>query len=226
VNKFKYALLKPVWLPSLLVRTFTFIGATLLLLTLNCSSPVTHIVESDDPYNTQTFKKVCAAWSREDRIHRGLEVELIVSATFKSEEFRRAYADEYARAYMLTPEAKKQFLEAQLMAATHGHDFLMASFVPERNWDDFGKASSMWRLYLVNDQNERVVPVEVRKVKRKDAVIPHFFPYITPWKSTYTIRFPYNIPATNLPIIKDTTKSVRLVITSVLGAAEMEWKLE
>ena len=197
----------------------------MLLFTLNCTR-VTQIVESDDPYHTKAFKKVCNTWSREDRIHRGLEVELIVSATFKSEEFRRAYADEYARAYMLTPEAKKQFLEAQLMGAAHGHDFLMASFVPEKDWDDFGKAGSMWKLYLVNDLNDRVVPVEVRKVKRKDAVIPHFFPYITPWKSTYTIRFPYNIPATNLPIIKDTTKSVRLVITSVLGTAEMEWKLE
>ena len=225
MNKFKYALLKPVWLQSLLVRTFALIGATLLLLTLSCT-PVTQIVESDAPYHTQAFKKVSAAWSREDRIHRGLEVELIVSATFKSEAFRRAYADEYARAYMLTAEAKKQFLEAQLMAATHGHDFLMACFVPERNWDNFAKASSMWKLYLVNDQNERVVPVEVRKVKRKDAVVPHFFPHITPWKSTYTIRFPYNIPATNQPIIKDTTKSVRLVITSVLGTAEMEWRLE
>lgn len=225
MNKFKFPLLKPVWLPSPWVRSFTFLGATLLLFTLNCTR-VTQIVESDDPYHTQAFKKVCAAWSREDRIHRGLEVELIVSATFKSKEFRRAYANEYAKAYMLTAEAKKQFLEAQLKAVTHGHDFLMASFVPDKNWDDFGKAGSMWKLYLVNDQNERVVPVEVRKVKRKDAVTPHFFPYITPWKSTYTIRFPYNIPASNLPIIKDTTKSVRLVITSVLGTAEMEWRLE
>jgi hypothetical protein len=225
VNKSKYAFLKPVWIPPVWVRTFTFFLATLLLFALNCTR-VTQIVESDDPYHTETFKKASGAWSREARIHRGLGVELIVSATFKSEQFRRAYADEYARAYMLTPEKKEQFLEAQLVAATHGHEFLMASFVPERKWNDFDKGNSMWKLYLVNDQNERVVPVEVRKVKQNDAVTPHFFPHITPWKSTYTVRFPRNIPASNQPIIKDATKGVKLVITSVLGTAEMDWKLE
>ena len=207
------------------IRIFTFFLATLLLCAVNCTR-VTHIVESDDPYHTETFKKVSDAWSREARIHRGLEVELIVSATFKSEQFRRAYADEYAEAYMLTPALKKDFLEGQLVAATRGHEFLIACFVPERHWDDFERGNSMWKLYLVNDQNERVAPVEVRRVKQKDAVTPHFFPHITPWKSTYTVRFPRNIPASNQPVIKDTTKGVKLVITSVLGTAEMEWKLE
>lgn len=83
----------------------------------------------------------------------------------------------------------------------------------------------MWKLYLVNDQHERVVPVEVRKLKRQDAVTPHFFPYITPWKSIYTVRFPYKMPATNQPIIKDNTKEIKLVITGVLGTAEMGWEL-
>ncbi len=169
---------------------------------------------------------MCDEWSREARIHRGLEVELIVSATFKSEEFRRAYADEYAKAHRLTPERKKRFVEDQVEAATHGHEFLIASFVPDEKWDDFGKAKSMWKLYLVNDQNERVVPIEVRRARLKDAVTPHFFPYVTPWKSVYKVRFPYNVPTTDQPFIQENTKGIKLVITSVLGTAEMGWKLQ
>jgi len=206
------------------LRTFIFLAAVLLLITLNCAR-ITRFLDSVDPYYTATYKKVCNKWSREARIHRGLEVELIVSATFKSNEFRRAYTDEYAKAYKLTSEEKKRFLENQLKAATRGHEFLMASFVPEKRWDDFNKSNSMWKLYLVNDQNERVTPVEVRKVKRLNAVKPHFFPYITPWKSIYLVRFPHNILTTNQPVINNDTKYIKLVIASVLGTAEMGWKL-
>ncbi|UCD86653.1 MAG: hypothetical protein JSV01_02425 [Desulfobacterales bacterium] len=209
---------------SVRVRTLIFFSATLLF-TGNCAQ-ISRFVGSAVSYHTETYKTVCDEWSREARIHRGLEVELIVSATFKSEEFRRAYAEEYAKAYRLTPEKKKQFVDDQLEAATRGHEFLMAAFVPEEKWDDFDQPNSVWKLYLVNDQNERVEPVEVRSVRRQDAVTPHFFPYVTPWKSVYKVRFPYNIPTTDQPIIEENTKEIKLVITSLLGTAELGWKLE
>ena len=206
-----------------LYRSLIFFLATLLL-AVNCKR-VDRFLESTSPYHTETYKEICNEWSREARIHRGLEVELIVSATFKSEEFRRAYAAEYAEAYRLTPGEKKRFVEDQLKTGIHGHEFMMASFVPEKKWDDFDKLKSVWKLYLVNDQQERVVPIEVRKVKRQDAVIPHFFPYVTPWKSIYTVRFPCKVPATNQPIIKNSTNAIKLVITGVHGTAEMGWDL-
>jgi hypothetical protein len=153
-------------------------------------------------------------------------VELIVSATYKSVEFRRAYAQEYAHAYKLTTKEEERFVADQLKAATLEHEFLMASFVPDKKWDDFDKANSMWKIYLVNDNDERVVPVEVKKVKDKTAVTAHFFPYVTPWKSAYTVRFPNNMPATNQAIVKGHTKTIKLVIAGVLGTAEMGWNLE
>ena len=120
----------------------------------------------------------------------------------------------------------KRFAEDQGRAAGISHEFLVASFVPEKKWDDFHRAKSMWKLYLVNDENERVVPVEVRKVKQKDAVQPHFFPYITPWTSVYVVRFPHERPESKQRVVKDHTRTIRLVITSVLGTAEMAWKLQ
>ena len=90
----------------------------------------------------------------------------------------------------------------------------------------------MWKLYLENDIEDRVVPVEIRQVKRqgevrrRDSVKSHFLPYDTPWKSVYTIRFPYNVPGTTRPFVSDDTKSFKLIITSVVGTAQMEWKLK
>ena len=117
-------------------------------------------------------------------------------------------------------------MDDQLTAAASGHEFIVASFVPDKKWDDFDKAQSTWRLYLINDNNERVAPVQVRRVKKKDAVTSHFFPYVTPWKSIYTVRFPCIISETNEAIIKGGTRDVRLVIAGVLGTAEMRWKFE
>jgi hypothetical protein len=201
------------------------LGATLFLLVGGCAQ-VGRLVKSTDPYHTGTYKKVCDKWTREARIHRGLEVELIVSATFKSADFRRAYAEEYAEAYKLTAEERRRLIEEQCETAGLTHDFVVASFVPEKEWDDFDKAGSMWKLYLANDQDERVIPVEVRRLKRRDALNPHFFPYVTPWKSVYQVSFPPEAPENKEHIIKGTTKAITLVITSVLGTAEMTWALE
>lgn len=205
--------------------------AAALLFTGACAE-VTDIVKSPTPFFTKAYKPVCEAWSRDARIYRGLEVELIATATYKSEEYRRAYTDEYAEAYQLTDEQKEDLLRDQLDSLTRGYEFIMASFVSLEQWDDFHRADSMWKIYFENDQGDRVVPVEIRqfkrqgKVRRRDSVKSHFLPYDTPWKSVYTIRFPHNVPGTNRPVVSDETKSFKLIITSVLGTAEMEWKLK
>ncbi len=199
--------------------------SALLLFATNCSR-IKNFVESSDPYHTATYKDVCNEWSREARIHRGLEVELIVSATYKSKAFRLAYAGEHAAAYRLREDEKRKLLEDQLDAAARNHEFLMAAFVPEKKWDEFDKADSMWKLYLVNDNNDRVLPIEVRKVEGQQAVTSHFFSYVTPWKSVYAVRFPYRIPGSGEPIIGEHTKQIKFVVTSVLGTGEMAWNLE
>ncbi|KPK20973.1 MAG: hypothetical protein AMK69_22810 [Nitrospira bacterium SG8_3] len=209
-----------------LARVRMFIFCAVLLLFLGNCTRVTRFVESADPYHTESYKRVCDQWSQEARIHHGFEVQLIVSATFESADFRQAYADEYAAAYQLTAEEKRRFVEDQMKASHLGHEFLLATFVPEKRWDDFDKVDSMWKLFLVNDEGQRVVPVEVRDVKEQNAVMSHFFPYITPWKSVYLVRFPCNMATSSRPIIGDDTKEIGLIITSVLGTAEIHWSLE
>lgn len=208
-----------------------FVLGTALLFVGGCSK-VTHIAKPAAPFFTKAYEPVCKAWSRDARIYRAFSAELIATATYKSEEYRRAYTDEYAEAYKLTPEAKEELWQDQLEALTRGHEFVMASFVSIEQWDDFHRADSMWKIYFVNDQDDRVVPVEIRqfkrqgKIRRRDSVKSHFLPYDTPWKSVYTIRFPYDVPGTNRALVSEETKNFKLIITSVLGTAQMEWELK
>ncbi|MDY6954168.1 MAG: hypothetical protein SWE60_21900 [Thermodesulfobacteriota bacterium] len=199
--------------------------AAMALLSTGCAR-VSRFVASADPYHSATYKGVYEKWTRQCRIHRGLEVVLIASATFKSEEFRKAYTEEYAKAHRLGPEEEERLLRDQVKAVPLGHDVIVAVFVPDKKWNDFDKADATWRLYLVNDWNERVAPVEVRRLKRGDPVLSHFFPYITPHKSAYAVRFPYNAPGGDQPFLRGAAHRATLIITSVLGTAEMHWDFD
>jgi len=207
-------------------KMLVFLVAVMSLALVNCSSMSRFVASSKNPYRTKAYKEICDQWSREARIHQGLEVELIVSATFKSKAFRRAYTDEYGKVYRLTLEEAEQFGKDQLQQADQTHEFVLASFVPEKKWDEFDKPQSMWKLYLINDRDERVEPLEVQKYKEQDATVSYFFPYVTPWKSVYVVRFPLRVPETDRPLAGENTKGIKLVITSVLGTAEMDWTLE
>ena len=68
-----------------------------------------------------------------------------------------------------------------------------------------------------------VKPIEIRRIKNVDAVITHFYPYVSPWDVVYRLRFPKTIPGTHDPVISNETAPFKLVITSVRGSAEMVW---
>jgi ribosomal protein S17E len=206
--------------------TRVFLFAVMAVALADCSSAGRFIKSARSPYRTMTYKETLDTWSREARIHQGFAVELIVSATFKSKAFRRAYAEEYGEVFRLTQEENKRFVEDQIQAADKNHEFVVATFVPEKKWDEFDKPDSMWKFYLFHDGDERVEPLEVKKRKERDATVSYFFPYVTPWKSVYVVKFPHPFPGSDEARVGNETKSITLVITSVLGAAELAWDLD
>ena len=53
-------------------------------------------------------------WTRSEDGYEELEARALVAATLKTEPFRRAYVEEYARLFQLAPEQKVGLLEAEL----------------------------------------------------------------------------------------------------------------
>ncbi len=209
-------------------KTFSvkiFLAIIIITLCQGCRvfEPVERLKESYDPYHGGQYKAALIDWSREARIHRGLGVELIANATFKSSKFRDAYSNEYARAYKLTGSEKTKLLKDQKNAALAYNDFLLAAYVPDKKLDDFHKKDSIWKIYLTVGKGGLLKPLEIRKIKKVDAVTTHFFPYITPWKSVYLVRFLAISPAAGKAVI-DRDANIKLIITSVLGSAEMVWE--
>ena len=205
------------------IKIFPVIIIITLCLGCRVFEPVERLKESYDPYHGGQYKASLTDWSREARIYRGLGVELIATATFKSSKFRDAYSNEYARTYKLTGSEKTKLLKDQKNAALAYNDFLLAAYVPDKKLNDFNKKDSIWKIYLTVGKGGLLKPLEIRKIKKVDAVITHFFPYITPWESVYLVRFPVISPAAGKSMIDGGAEHIKLIITGVLGSAEMVW---
>lgn len=206
------------------IKIFPVIIVITFCLGCRAFEPVERLKESYDPYHGGQYKASLTDWSREARIYRGLGVELIATATFKSSKFRDAYSNEYARTYKLTGSEKTKLLKDQKNAALAYNDFLLAAYVPDKKLNDFNKKDSIWKIYLTAGKGGLIAPLEIRKIKKVDAVITHFFPYITPWKSVYLVRFPAISPAAGKSMIDGGAEHIKLIITGVLGSAEMVWE--
>ena len=178
----------------------------------------------DSQFNPQ-YKAVFETWTKEDRIYKGFDCKLIAAATYKSMLFRIAYTHEYAKLYRLSSVEKDKLLKDQVDAGDTYNEFIFAAYVPDKKWDDFPKEKSTWRIDLRVDDGERTAPVEVRKLERNNVVLKHFFPYITPWKSVYLLRFPARHSDTGEALVGYGTRKVTLAVSSVLGSAEMTWEL-
>ncbi len=188
-------------------------------------SSVKQFKASSDPYQGSTYKAVLMKWTSEAHIYRGLDLELMTSVTFKSPEFREAYANEYARTYKLSRKEKEKLIKDQKQVSLIYNDFIMSAYVPDKEWNDFNKKDSIWKIYLNAGNEKKITPLEIRKIKKIDAVLTHFFPYINTWESIYLVRFPVKLQGTDKNIIDDTCSNIKIVITSVLGTTEMVYRL-
>jgi len=171
------------------------------------------------------YKAVFETWTKEDRIYKGFDCKLIAAATYKSMQLRDAYAREYSELYRLSPAEKDKFQKDQADAAATYNEFVFAAYVPDKKWDDFPEEKSTWKIDLRVDDRLGVAPVEIRKLERNNVVLKHFFPYVTPWKSVYLLRFPANRRDTGEALVGDHCRTLTLSVSSVLGSAEMVWEL-
>jgi hypothetical protein len=200
------------------VYLFCFLVLLLCLFSACASSLNIYNKLSDTQYTSCEYRAVLKRWTRKGSIHRGLRTELLVTATYKEEQFRKAYTEEYARVYMLTSTQNASMMDDQMAAAEAYDDFLVSIYTQEKQWDDFSERDSLWKVYLIKDGQFRIVPLEIRKVKKSRTLSETFYPFISHWSSIYIFRFKK----------KDSpqpSQSVELVLTSAPGCATLRWNL-
>jgi len=181
-------------------------------------------------YNTaphaDSYKSVLKEWTREGSVYSGFDLEASVVVTYKSEDYRAAWVEEYAVINGLSDAEKARLMDDQMAAAKEYHEFFGAAYVPERDLNDLNEKKPSWKIFLKVDGKNKVKPVEIRKIRNEDASYEYFFPYLTPWKTPYIVRFPVMFPGTDENIIDEDSTNIAFIITGPRGKVKMEWELK
>lgn len=212
-------------------RALTVLGLALWL--LGACGPSTRFPgQLDDVVSTQAasdqseYAQALKAWTRSGHIYRKFDTELLVTVTYHSLAFRRAYTVAYVQAEQLDQEQKKAFWERQVAEAAEFHEFLIASFVPDSVGSDLANPASSWKLYLEVDGGGRLIPEDVRRIRKVTPLITGFYPYVTPWAKVYKVRFSARNPGSGAPFPCPGDQSLCLVITSPSGVTRLIWQPE
>jgi hypothetical protein len=131
--------------------------------------------------------------TRERRFIGVEKVPYITQVTRRTEALRRAYVEEYAGLYHLSPEAKEEMLRRELEEAGRFETFVVSHFASDREVSKLSRSPKAWRLVLAGDAADATGtdPEAVENLPGpRDPVFAFFYPHASPWSQNYAVRFP------------------------------------
>jgi hypothetical protein len=163
------------------------------------------------------YLAVLNQWTQSAVIYSQFETQAHIAVTYQGPEFKRAYLDEYSRIYQLQDKERKQQADIQKGLTDDFTEFMFYASISEKASNDFDRRGSIWTVFLVNGRGERIDPWEVRRIDPVTPLITKFYPYVNPYHGmVYRLRFK--------SVKKSDADSPKLIITSVLGRAELKFK--
>jgi hypothetical protein len=162
-----------------------------------------------DPY-VQTTRR----WTRSGAAYDGVNLAFSAAATLKSADWRRAFADKYAELYGQTGDEAARTLADQHAAAGRGLEIVLALAAPAGGADKLSLRGERFKVFALSGENT-LYPQEIRPMERDfwpQEKLAAFFPYATPWRSFYTLRF-QDVPPGPLA----------LIIAGPAGRVELTW---
>jgi hypothetical protein len=162
------------------------------------------------------YERVTETWTRKGEMRQRYQEALTVAVTYKSIEWREAFARKTAEDRGLEGAALESHV-AQARAEDAGPlEFQMIVTTWDRRENDLNRGKkSVWRVRLLDDQGMEVEPLEILKDKRPDYIIRAEFPDMQNFAVAYIARFPRDK-------IADPRK-VRMHMSSPRGGVRLVW---
>lgn len=163
------------------------------------------------------YERITTQWTRKGEMRQRYQEALTVSATFKSLQWREAFARKTGADRGLEGPALDQHV-AQAKADDAGPlEFQMIVVTWDRSENDLDRGKkSVWRIRLLDDQGMEVEPLEILKDKRPDYIIRAEFPSMAAqFAEAYIVRFPRE-KLTNL-------SNLKLHMSSPRGGVRLVW---
>jgi hypothetical protein len=192
-----------------------------------CTTQTVNVAEGPREYVATDYDAVLGRWTRTERLFALSELEtyLTATATFESWDFRWAYVVRYVQDYRLTIDQRKKLLEKALDETRLKHQFFVALYGGERKYNDLTRADSAWIVRLIDDTGNETAPQEIVAIKKPNALERNYFPYNTPFRQAFRIRFP-RVAVDGRPTISPTAKWFGLRFAGAQGNSELVWQLD
>jgi hypothetical protein len=157
-----------------------------------CGAPAVSMAEGPREYVATDYERVLARWTRSEQLFVASELNdlLTTTATYESWDFRWAYVVRYAEDYRLTVDQRRALFERSLSEVDHFHQFYVALYAQRHQWSDLTAENAAWIIRLIDDRGNETAPSEIEAIRRPGAIERTYFPYTTPWRKAYRVRFP------------------------------------
>ena len=162
-------------------------------------------------------------WTRKADAYVDLSAAALIAATLKVEPFRRAYVDEYARLFELTPEQKVSLLEAELEEERQTLTVIVAFYTADPAWNDLNPARGMWEVRLESGRGDTVQPFSVTRLDKRNPTWRTLYPFYEQHHVLYELRFERMLPD-GRPIARG-GEALALVIAGAPARVRLRWTI-
>ena len=192
-----------------------------------CGTEKVRLARGPREYVATDYERVLERWTRTEHLFLAREPDdvLTVTATYESWDFRWAYVIRYAEDYRLTVEQRHALLDRSLAEADRTHQFYVALYAQRHEWSDLMAENAAWIIRLIDDLGNETAPSEIEPIKRPGAIERTYFPYTTPWRRAYRVRFPM-ARADGRPTISQNAQWFGLRFAGAQGNQQLVWLLE
>jgi hypothetical protein len=202
-----------------MMRLLTLVTSIVLVLAACGGSPKPVRLTTEWPTESGDYWDTTEAWTRSQNLRAMYQEVLELAATFKSPDWRAAYAVRDAAHRGLTGAALEQRM-AQAKAEMEGPweiELMVTTWDRRENDLDRGKRS-VWKVVLVDEAGNEVEPLEIVKDKRPAFTVRADYPAFGDFATAYIARFPRTVA-----ILGPGVKQVRLRMSGSRGGFELMW---
>lgn len=209
------------WVPRVLALAVVSLGVL-----AGCGQSTVKMNEGPREYVATDYENILKKWTRSDQLVSLTEMDdvLTVTATFESWDFRWAYVVRYAEDYRLTVEQRRALLERSLAESRRYHQFYVALYAQRHKWGNLTTKNPAWIVRLVDDSGNETAPIEIDRIRSPGAIEITYFPYTTPFRHAYRIRFPTT--GAGGPTIGEDAEWFGLRFAGAQGNDELVWLLK
>src|SRR5882672_10038698 len=129
----------------------------------------------------------------------------------------------------------KQFTNVNVMdnvlsvtATYESWDFRWAyvlRYTSKYKWNDLNAKEPAWIVRLIDDEGTETAPSEIESIRKPGAIELTYFPYTTPWRSAFRVKFP-SVRVDGRPTISAAARWFGLRFAGAQGYEELIWELD